>query len=238
MSLTDTTVSGTIASICEIARGVASRRELHDAWLEQIAPLGFDSALVLDDTCVPGPLTSVASLNLSQGGFARARVHAERYLAQYPLLRARASRQRDVIRIAPQDQWLSFYQEQAVPQGQRYMLVIAHHARGRPLSVVHLTRNGSLATPFGDREVEFAAALGPIMSLGDLVWRQERAAEAGVLQQLANREREVCQLVRRGLTNREIASLLGSSPNTVRNQLSSAFRKLGVSTRAELAGLC
>jgi DNA-binding CsgD family transcriptional regulator len=46
-------------------------------------------------------------------------------------------------------------------------------------------------------------------------------------------ERELLALVERGLTNPEIASLRGMSPNTVRNRLVSAFGKLGVSRRAE-----
>jgi len=42
-------------------------------------------------------------------------------------------------------------------------------------------------------------------------------------------------LVIRGLTNREVADLLGLSPNTVRNILVEVFRKVGVSRRSELA---
>jgi DNA-binding CsgD family transcriptional regulator len=51
---------------------------------------------------------------------------------------------------------------------------------------------------------------------------------------LTTRERQVAELVIRGLANREIAALLGVSPNTVRNQLASVFRKANVSNRAEL----
>jgi hypothetical protein len=39
----------------------------------------------------------------------------------------------------------------------------------------------------------------------------------------------------RGLTNREVAKLVGSSPNTVRNTLVEVFRKVGVTRRGELA---
>jgi DNA-binding CsgD family transcriptional regulator len=51
---------------------------------------------------------------------------------------------------------------------------------------------------------------------------------------LSVKERQVTALVVRGLANREIAALLRVSPNTVRNQLAAVFRKLDVSTRAEL----
>ena len=48
------------------------------------------------------------------------------------------------------------------------------------------------------------------------------------------KEERVIRLLERGLTNPEIATLLGVSMHTVRNQLASVFRKLEVSRRAEL----
>lgn len=48
-------------------------------------------------------------------------------------------------------------------------------------------------------------------------------------------EREVAELVARGLTNREIAELRGTRVRTVANQVASLFRKLGVGSRVELA---
>ena len=48
------------------------------------------------------------------------------------------------------------------------------------------------------------------------------------------REKEIAQLVCRGLRNGEIANLLGSSRFTVRNQIAAIFRKCDVSSRAEL----
>jgi two-component system, NarL family, response regulator DegU len=51
---------------------------------------------------------------------------------------------------------------------------------------------------------------------------------------LSPRELEVVTLLAEGLTNRDIASELKISPNTVRNYLSQIFDKVGVSTRTEL----
>ncbi|WP_370871482.1 helix-turn-helix transcriptional regulator [Nocardioides massiliensis] len=51
---------------------------------------------------------------------------------------------------------------------------------------------------------------------------------------LTERERQVADLAARRYTSKEIAELNGVSVNTVTNQLASAFRKLGVSSRAEL----
>ena len=49
------------------------------------------------------------------------------------------------------------------------------------------------------------------------------------------REKQVLQLVAGGLTNAEIADRLFLSESTVKSHLSSSFRKLGVSSRAEAA---
>jgi DNA-binding NarL/FixJ family response regulator len=49
------------------------------------------------------------------------------------------------------------------------------------------------------------------------------------------REKQVLQLVASGLTNAEIACRLFLSESTVKSHLSSSFRKLGVSSRAEAA---
>jgi DNA-binding CsgD family transcriptional regulator len=63
-------------------------------------------------------------------------------------------------------------------------------------------------------------------------WRGGRRSYGG---QLSPREREVVRLAAAGHTNREIAAALYRSPHTVSNQLRSAMRKLGVSSRALLA---
>jgi DNA-binding CsgD family transcriptional regulator len=51
------------------------------------------------------------------------------------------------------------------------------------------------------------------------------------------REGEVLRLLQLGYTNPEIGRALGTSPNTVRNQVSSLLAKVGATTRAELVGL-
>ena len=51
--------------------------------------------------------------------------------------------------------------------------------------------------------------------------------------ELTDREREILDLVARGVTNTEIASRLVLSPKTVRNHVSNVFTKLQVATRAE-----
>jgi DNA-binding CsgD family transcriptional regulator len=51
---------------------------------------------------------------------------------------------------------------------------------------------------------------------------------------LSPRESEIVSLLIRGLRSREIGDALGTSVNTVRNQISRLMARLGVGTRAEL----
>lgn len=62
---------------------------------------------------------------------------------------------------------------------------------------------------------------------------------AEAVQKLTGREREILELVCRGLANKEIAGLLFISEKTVKNHINSIFRKLEVSdrTNAALLGL-
>jgi DNA-binding NarL/FixJ family response regulator len=68
--------------------------------------------------------------------------------------------------------------------------------------------------------------------------RDELATRPGrpaALAQLTSRERDVVTLAAGGLSNRAIGARLYLSEGTVRNYLSTAFAKLGVSRRGELA---
>jgi ATP/maltotriose-dependent transcriptional regulator MalT len=57
-------------------------------------------------------------------------------------------------------------------------------------------------------------------------------SEASLFQELTRREREVLDLVARGLSNDEIAGRLHIGAKTVRNHLTHLFSKLGVTRRA------
>lgn len=52
---------------------------------------------------------------------------------------------------------------------------------------------------------------------------------------LTPRERQIAAAIARGLPNREIARELGVSEQTVKNQLSILYEKLGVRGRVQLA---
>lgn len=55
------------------------------------------------------------------------------------------------------------------------------------------------------------------------------------LADLSQRERDVLKLIAMGLPNDEIAARLFISPHTVKNHVSSIYRKLGVDDRTQVA---
>lgn len=65
---------------------------------------------------------------------------------------------------------------------------------------------------------------------------KERAqfAHAAEARRLSPAERAVVECLRSGASNAEIARRLGKSHGTIKNQLSAAYRKLGIRTRTEL----
>jgi len=79
-----------------------------------------------------------------------------------------------------------------------------------------------------------AAAGRPILDprITEPVVSRVRKAEA-----LSGQEQRVVALVVEGRTNKEIAAALGLSDKTVKNYLSNAFQKLGISRRAQAAAL-
>jgi DNA-binding NarL/FixJ family response regulator len=62
---------------------------------------------------------------------------------------------------------------------------------------------------------------------------QDSSVNEGEAVHLTERETEVLQMVSRGLTNNEIASLLGMSFHTVASHVKHIYRKLAVSSRSE-----
>ncbi len=62
-----------------------------------------------------------------------------------------------------------------------------------------------------------------------------RLAERMLRSSLTTREHEILEMIAKGLTNKQIASALSISDNTVRNHLNSIMEKLEVSDRTEAA---
>lgn len=126
-----------------------------------------------------------------------------------------------------------YYQEILEPARVRSMLHICAKWQGHPLLRINLNRHGN--KPFSSRERERALSLLPVLEASIVAFRA--TALLGIWERLTAREAEVARHVARGLTNPQIALLLGTSKFTVRNQLAAIFDKLQVASRAELASL-
>jgi HD-GYP domain-containing protein (c-di-GMP phosphodiesterase class II) len=79
--------------------------------------------------------------------------------------------------------------------------------------------------------LDAACAEAVLAAAGQAAEKLRSALPAG----LTEREAQVLGLVARGLTNKQVAERLGSSPKTVGNQVQAAYGKLGISTRAAAA---
>lgn len=79
-------------------------------------------------------------------------------------------------------------------------------------------------------EVVFSASIAPRVLA---YFATGRTGSASPFPELTDREREVLDLVARGLTNAEIARRLVVSDKTVRNHVSNVFAKIHVTGRAE-----
>jgi DNA-binding CsgD family transcriptional regulator len=137
---------------------------------------------------------------------------------------------------------LPFYREIVRPQGITNQLVAHLRFRGELSGLVYLCRHGR-GTPFRPRDLEWLRGVLPFLALGHaaLIGRSppmpsddDRELDERI-HSLSPREREIVRHVCAGLRNRDIALLLGSSPNTVRNQLHRVFERLGLDSRTALA---
>ena len=54
---------------------------------------------------------------------------------------------------------------------------------------------------------------------------------------LTNRERDIVALLLEGCANKDIAARIGVSDQTIKNQLSALYQKVGVHSRLELVAL-
>jgi DNA-binding NarL/FixJ family response regulator len=64
-----------------------------------------------------------------------------------------------------------------------------------------------------------------------------RLAERDGMAELTAREQEVLALVAKGLTNKDIARVLGFTPRTAKAHVANLLEKLGVTDRTEATGV-
>lgn len=89
------------------------------------------------------------------------------------------------------------------------------------------TLGGLQARPWAER------AARELRASGETVRKREDAGDATLTPQ----ERQIAQLVKRGLSNKDVAAQLFVSPRTVDFHLRNVFTKIGVTSRTELAAL-
>ena len=221
--------------VMELAEEASERPELFpSALLDRLErAVGFDSAMLMGliDNRPLAHRNKEASLAQTR----RYGQSPQRYIKE--LARGREAARRDggayldhEVFTADERRELPFFAEIIAPQGISSQLVAPILFRGRPLASLHLCRHGH-SRRYADKELALLRALSPLLGLAHAAFMDGAPA----LEPLTPRERDVAQLVARGLSNREIGSLLGSSPNTVRNQLHQIYAKLGVAGRTELA---
>jgi LuxR family maltose regulon positive regulatory protein len=80
---------------------------------------------------------------------------------------------------------------------------------------------------------EYAGRIRNAILAAIQAWKPDRASQAGLVEQLSERELEVLRLVAGGLSNREIAARLYLSLGTVKSHLHNIYGKLEVRNRAQ-----
>ena len=123
-----------------------------------------------------------------------------------------------------------YFTEIVRPHGGRETLYALPSWRGRPVACLLLGRCGPRGR-FGDPDLRRLQALLPAIALASAAFMRANARTPAAL---SPREWEIVGLLARGFRSREIGNALGTSVNTVRNQVSRLMARFGVGTRAEL----
>ena len=125
-----------------------------------------------------------------------------------------------------------YFSEIVRPHGGRETLCAVPTWGAVPVGCLWLGRCGPRGR-FRRGDIAAVDALLPAIAMASVAIRQKDVRPAAPTA-LSAREREIVDLLRLGLRSREIGGALGTSPNTVRNQIWRLMARLGVGTRAEL----
>jgi DNA-binding CsgD family transcriptional regulator len=141
------------------------------------------------------------------------------------------------------------------PGRRAFLAEIARPFGVRALAIAHLTVRGSIrsalllfrkrAEGFADADLDLLRGVAPALAVADALQAALDDAPRAALptrvrcldQRLTHRQREIVELVAMGHTNAAIARAIGVSPNTLRNHLADAFRRLGAANRADVVRL-
>src|SRR4051812_20986444 len=198
------------------------------------AHIGFDSAII-----VP-PTGSRPRAQRNKGAYvhllSRVALDRRRYMSGLEKSRLAAVAERAYLDTelfsARERRLLPFYAEIVRPQGITSQLGTTTHFRGQVLSTMFLCRHGGAG--FRARELESLRRVVPLMAMAEAALTAR--VDAPPAEELTPRERQIVEYLCRGFRNQDIATVLGTSANTVRNQLQRLFTKTSVASRAELVG--
>jgi two-component system, NarL family, nitrate/nitrite response regulator NarL len=79
-----------------------------------------------------------------------------------------------------------------------------------------------------------ATLMAALLGVIDQTLPSADALDAGLTERLTSRERDVVEALRKGMTNKGIARVLGISERTVKEHLGTVFAKFGVTDRLQL----
>lgn len=149
----------------------------------------------------------------------------------------------DVLRPRERDR-MFFYREVVAGLGIRVFAAGILEAAGKPAQCIYLGRT-SRGARFKGEELAILRAAVPILAMGHALHGGATSVSpsagppsrpAPPEARLTPREDQILLYLSKGLRNAEIAAALGTSPATVKNQVSAILSKLDVSNRTELAG--
>ncbi|WP_412068202.1 response regulator [Rubrivirga sp. IMCC43871] len=108
--------------------------------------------------------------------------------------------------------------------------ILAYSAYDDAAYVTAMLQAGAAGYVTKDKPMSLVVEAVEAVARGEGRWFVSINAPDGLDVPISDRELEVVRLMARGKDNYEIAETLGISPNTVRNHVSSAYDKLGVSS--------
>ncbi len=205
------------------------------AWLERA--IGFEASYFGAATPQQSVTPIVSGVNVERVEHCEA--HADRYwqdrlrLQRAALSEHGAVADHDVLSVRARDR-MPFYREVVAGHGIRATAIAMLRLRGQVSGCIFLGRT-SRGARFGGELGLLRRAL-PVLALGEAVYLAPSLPTPTSLfaLELTPREQAVLQLVCRGWTNAQIAGQLGSSPRTVKNQVSAILRKTKVANRTQL----
>lgn len=224
--------------IIEVAHRAGSSRQMFCQLIETLR-VEFDSDVSMLHVAAAYPVTRCGPVASVGFDVQRMQHRAGRwpvYVDELDALKQHADRHGPVVRekdVFTQSalKTKSYHRELSLPEGGFDSVVVYLPWRGRSTAAVML---GSRRRCYSRAAREELGRLVPALALCVAAAPNvPHFYPTGVY--LTAREQEVVRHIEAGLTNAEIAAFLGSSINTVRNQVASVLRKLQLDSRVDLA---